>query len=258
VLSTAVEDTPDGHTQTHSTLASADSRDVTNGATVLNDSTNSSSSIIDVVSQPMSDLAITPQPVSILSTAEPRRAALSRGNIENIQHQFNSVAEAIEFARQSGQPLSKEQLTSLFHSKLSPALQVRSGFEHTVIRELGAIHEQGATTQQIALKVLELQKQMNDRLILIQKKTEAILTQQVELAEYPMPRRLLSCQRSQQNTIQPIGSGLNFVFALSVNAASTLSLREAKSSTISTWRNMKDIWSVNQLLFSRSTVRFSC
>jgi len=64
----------------------------------------------------------------------------------------------------------------------------RSGFEQTVIRELGAIHDQGATTQEIVFKVFDLQKQMNDRLILIQKKTEAILTQQVELAEYPTPR----------------------------------------------------------------------
>ncbi|KAF9952974.1 hypothetical protein BGZ72_005788 [Mortierella alpina] len=43
-------------------------------------------------------------------------------------------------------------------------------------------------TQQIAQEVWKLQKQMNDRLILIQSKTEAILTQQLELAEYPIPR----------------------------------------------------------------------
>ena len=95
---------------------------------------------------------------------------------------------AIELAHRSGQALSQEQLTSLINSKLSSTMLARSGFEHTVIRELGAIHDQGATTQQIALKVLELQKQMSDRLILIQQKTEAILTQQVELAEYPIPR----------------------------------------------------------------------
>ncbi|KAF9083380.1 hypothetical protein BGX29_003197, partial [Mortierella sp. GBA35] len=43
-------------------------------------------------------------------------------------------------------------------------------------------------TQQIAREVWELQKLMNDRLILIQSKTEAILMQQLELAEYPIPR----------------------------------------------------------------------
>ena len=55
-------------------------------------------------------------------------------------------------------------------------------------RKLDAIHDQGAMTQQIALKVWQLQKQMNDRLILIQAKTETVLTQQLELAEYPIPR----------------------------------------------------------------------
>jgi len=53
---------------------------------------------------------------------------------------------------------------------------------------VAALHDQGATTQQIARQVWELQKQMNDRTILIQSKTEAILTQQLELAEYPIPR----------------------------------------------------------------------
>ncbi|OAQ25531.1 RNI-like protein [Linnemannia elongata AG-77] len=46
----------------------------------------------------------------------------------------------------------------------------------------------GAKTQQIAQEIWKLQKQMNDRLILIQSKTEAILNQQLELAEYPIPR----------------------------------------------------------------------
>ncbi|KAF9989485.1 hypothetical protein BGZ75_006177, partial [Mortierella antarctica] len=63
----------------------------------------------------------------------------------------------------------------------------RQAFQ-AVIHKLDAIHVQGATTQQIAQEVLKLQKQMNDRLILIQRKTEAILTQQLEIAEYPIPR----------------------------------------------------------------------
>ncbi|KAF8929943.1 hypothetical protein BGZ47_000802, partial [Haplosporangium gracile] len=62
------------------------------------------------------------------------------------------------------------------------------GFQSAVIHKLDALHDQGATTQQIVRKVLDEQKQMNDRLILIQSKTEAILNQQLELAEYPIPR----------------------------------------------------------------------
>ncbi|KAF9945872.1 hypothetical protein BGZ72_000908, partial [Mortierella alpina] len=63
-----------------------------------------------------------------------------------------------------------------------------SGFQSTVIHKLDAIHDQGATTQEVVREVLKEQKKMNDRLILIHSKTEAILTQQLEIAEYPIPR----------------------------------------------------------------------
>lgn len=43
-------------------------------------------------------------------------------------------------------------------------------------------------TQQMARKVLELSEEMKSRMILIQSRTEAILNQQLELAEYPIPR----------------------------------------------------------------------
>ncbi|KAF9951867.1 hypothetical protein BGZ72_006690, partial [Mortierella alpina] len=61
-------------------------------------------------------------------------------------------------------------------------------FQNTVIHKLDGIQDQGAKTHQLAQEILKLQKQMSDRLILIQSKTEAILNQQLELAEYPIPR----------------------------------------------------------------------
>ncbi|KAG0276822.1 hypothetical protein BGZ97_010027, partial [Linnemannia gamsii] len=111
-----------------------------------------------------------------------------RGNTTHIQSQFISVAAAIEQARQSGKPLTSEALSFLIASRLTPASMAKSGFERTVIHKLDGLYDQGVMTQQIAREVLELQKQMNDRLILIQSKTEAILTQQLELTEYPIPR----------------------------------------------------------------------
>ncbi|KAG0040835.1 hypothetical protein BGZ83_002420, partial [Gryganskiella cystojenkinii] len=57
-----------------------------------------------------------------------------------------------------------------------------------ILNQGQAILNQGAITQQVAREVLKLQKQMNDRLILIQSKTEAILTQNYELLEYTIPR----------------------------------------------------------------------
>ncbi|KAF9946037.1 hypothetical protein BGZ72_000747 [Mortierella alpina] len=61
-------------------------------------------------------------------------------------------------------------------------------FQSAVIHKLDGLHDQGAKTQQLAQEIWKLQKQMNDRLILIQSKTEAILNQQLELEEYPIPR----------------------------------------------------------------------
>ncbi|KAI8602769.1 hypothetical protein EDD21DRAFT_413670 [Dissophora ornata] len=61
-------------------------------------------------------------------------------------------------------------------------------FEGTVLHKLDGLHDQGDMTQRIAQDVWELSKQMNDRLILIQSKTEAILTQNYELLEYTIPR----------------------------------------------------------------------
>ncbi|KAG0050177.1 hypothetical protein BGZ83_005043 [Gryganskiella cystojenkinii] len=73
-------------------------------------------------------------------------------------------------------------------TRLGPLSMTMPGFQNTVMHKLEALHDQGATTQQIAREVWELQKQMNDRLVLIQSKTETVLTQQLELAEYPIPR----------------------------------------------------------------------
>ncbi|KAG0274110.1 hypothetical protein BGZ96_004491, partial [Linnemannia gamsii] len=74
--------------------------------------------------------------------------------------------------------------TSADHSSTEPC----QGFQSAVIHKLDVLYDQGAMTQQIARKVLELSEEMKARLILIQSKTEAILNQQLELAEYPIPR----------------------------------------------------------------------
>ncbi|KAF9274072.1 hypothetical protein BGZ88_003297 [Linnemannia elongata] len=74
--------------------------------------------------------------------------------------------------------------TSIDHPSTEPC----QGFQSAVIHRLDAIHDQGAMTQQIVRKVLELSEEMKARLILIQSKTEAILNQQLQLAEYPIPR----------------------------------------------------------------------
>ncbi|KAG0375297.1 hypothetical protein BGX24_009306, partial [Mortierella sp. AD032] len=113
---------------------------------------------------------------------------MARGNTTHYQSQIISVAAAIEQTCQSEHPLTSQTVCSLVASKFTPASTAESSFEKNVIHKLDGIFDQGAMTQQIVREVLELQKQMNDRLILIQEKTKAILTQQLELAEYPIPR----------------------------------------------------------------------
>ncbi|KAG0284666.1 hypothetical protein BGZ96_010985, partial [Linnemannia gamsii] len=136
----------------------------------------------------VSGFAIVPEPSTGLSSAEPRQATMIKGNTTHFQSQLISVTAAIEQARQSGNPLTSEALSSLIALKLTLASMAKSGFERTVIHKLDGLYDQGLLTQQIAQKVLELHKQMIDRLNLIQSKTEAILTQQLELTEYPTPR----------------------------------------------------------------------
>ncbi|GJJ68417.1 hypothetical protein EMPS_00763 [Entomortierella parvispora] len=128
------------------------------------------------------------EPIVVSSAAEPRLTTLRRLNTTDVHNVSTAMVEAIELADKSGQPLTKEQLTTLLKSKLNSGLPINSAFESTVFRKLDTLHDQGATTQQIVLKILEVQKQMSDRLILIQNRTEAILTQQLELAEFPIPR----------------------------------------------------------------------
>ncbi|KAI8596728.1 hypothetical protein EDD21DRAFT_357890 [Dissophora ornata] len=62
------------------------------------------------------------------------------------------------------------------------------GFESTVLHQLGGLYDQGHTTQEFVKQVLKDAQEIKDRLILIQSKTEAILTQNYELLEYTIPR----------------------------------------------------------------------
>ncbi|KAG0271984.1 hypothetical protein BGZ95_000143, partial [Linnemannia exigua] len=162
--------------------------DIILSATVENIHTDSSASSTLTLADSVSALAITTDPFSDPPSAELRQSAMTRVSTTHIQSQLSSTSAAIELARQSGKPLTSEALPSLVASKLTPVSMGTPGFERTVIHKLDGLTDQGAVTQQIVRDVLELQKQMNDRLMLIQSKTEAILTQQLELTEYPIPR----------------------------------------------------------------------
>ncbi|KAG0289346.1 hypothetical protein BGZ96_007097, partial [Linnemannia gamsii] len=104
------------------------------------------------LAESVSGLAIASEPFTGLSSAEPLQATVTRASTAQIESQFNSVAAVIEQARRSARPLTAEELTLLIASKLTPVSLVKSGFERTVMHKLDGLHDQGAMTQQIALK----------------------------------------------------------------------------------------------------------
>ncbi|KAF9536661.1 hypothetical protein EC957_010172 [Mortierella hygrophila] len=143
------------------------------GAIVSELNVNPPISYTATLAESVSEFAITTEPFTDFSSAEPRQATMTRASTTHIQSQLSSLTTTIELARQSGKPLTSEALSSLIASQLTPLSMAKPGFERTVIHKLDGLYNQGAMTQQIARGVWKLQKQMNDRLILIQSKTEA-------------------------------------------------------------------------------------
>ncbi|KAI8604594.1 hypothetical protein EDD21DRAFT_411928 [Dissophora ornata] len=70
----------------------------------------------------------------------------------------------------------------------SPMSTTNPGLDDTVLHKLDGLYDQGHVTQEIVKQVLKDAQDIKDRLILIQSKTEAILTQNYELLEYTIPR----------------------------------------------------------------------
>ncbi|KAF9945032.1 hypothetical protein BGZ72_001757, partial [Mortierella alpina] len=112
-----------------------------------------------------------------------------------IQEDMKVVADAMIARNRTGQldasmvcSIVEENLYSKYGVSMASSISVKPGFESTVIHKLDVLQDQSDITQKVALRVLELQRQMNDRLILIESKTAAILTQNFELLEYTIPR----------------------------------------------------------------------
>ncbi|KAF9176809.1 hypothetical protein BGZ51_009621 [Haplosporangium sp. Z 767] len=105
-----------------------------------------------------------------------------------------SLNEDAMIARyRAGKPLNaysivEESLPDEYRKSVATLMASKPGFERTVINKLDGLHVQGLITQEIVRQVLKEMQEIKDRLILIESKTEAILTQQLELTEYPIPR----------------------------------------------------------------------
>ncbi|KAG0014464.1 hypothetical protein BGZ82_001746 [Podila clonocystis] len=116
----------------------------------------------------------------------------SRKSTMQIQEDMKVVSNAMIYRNRFGKSLDahsiiEESLPIEYNKSVAASVTATSGFESPVINKRDGLYDQGDMTQLIARDVWELQEQTNNRLVLIQSKTEAILTQQLELAEYPIP-----------------------------------------------------------------------
>ncbi|KAF9100733.1 hypothetical protein BGX27_000265 [Mortierella sp. AM989] len=135
---------------------------------------------------------------SIVSTdldpSEPMKTTLSRSSTTHIHDQLKTLSAEVELANQTGQRLDAEAMQSLIRRHLEPPTHGDDVQHYLVqnvgmlVRDMDALKQQGNVIEQLARKMVEMQQQALDRLTLIQSRTEAILTQQLELAEYPIPR----------------------------------------------------------------------
>ncbi|KAF9993363.1 hypothetical protein BGZ79_001988, partial [Entomortierella chlamydospora] len=131
-------------------------------------------------------LSIKSQLSSDLDPSEPLHFGLPRISVAQIRGDMKVATCTAIAGSCAGKALNAHFIADLslpdeYHTSVVTNVTVKPEFESRVMGKLEEIHKD-------VKKNLELSKQMNDRLILIQNKTEAILTQQLELAEYPIPR----------------------------------------------------------------------
>ncbi|KAF9320066.1 hypothetical protein BG006_002863, partial [Podila minutissima] len=127
---------------------------------------------------------------------EPLHLCPSKKSTIQIQDDMKAVTDAMIAANRAGKPLDTSIIHSIVteilsadvrNSMATPAMAVLET-KSTVIKKLDALHDQGEMTQHIIREVLEETQRIKDRLILIESKTTAILTQNYELLEYTIPR----------------------------------------------------------------------
>ncbi|KAF9335399.1 hypothetical protein BG006_000186 [Podila minutissima] len=142
----------------------------------------------------INQLGIKSNVLTDLDSSEPISTILPRRTTTHIHSQLNTLITAVEQASHSGSPLNAKAMQDLIGKHLLPCTNPEDSQQYlmqnvgTLVRDMGELKLQGEVIEQLARKMIDMQQQALDRLTLIQSKTEAILTQQLELAEYPIPR----------------------------------------------------------------------
>ncbi|KAF9916935.1 hypothetical protein FBU30_001073 [Linnemannia zychae] len=114
----------------------------------------------------------------------------------SFEDQFQTLCAAVKLATLSGQPVKNtEAMQDLIAKHLTLPLTCDGDIQQylaqnvdRLVKDVGDLKLQGEVIEKLSCRMLKMQQQTIDRLAFIQHKTEAILTQQLELAEYPIPR----------------------------------------------------------------------
>ncbi|KAF9349876.1 hypothetical protein BGX26_011894 [Mortierella sp. AD094] len=163
----------------------------------------SEKSSLATVVESVSELAIAAKPSSDLSLSEPLHVGPIRTSTMQIQEDMKVMTEVMIARNRAGKPLDahcvvEDILPAEYRRSMVPHVTAMPGLDTVmVMRKLEAMDEKLNRTDQNMQENLKLSKQMNDRLILIQGKTEAILTQQLELTEYSIPRLFIVLPEEQ-------------------------------------------------------------
>ncbi|KAG0311214.1 hypothetical protein BGZ99_010319, partial [Dissophora globulifera] len=138
------------------------------------------------LNEPIDLLSISSKVSRFMDSSEPLHPGLLSRSTMTIQEDMKTVTEVMVARNRAGKTLDgvsilKESLPAEFYTNVAACAIANPEFQSRVMEKLDEIHKD-------VKEGLELSKQMNDRLILIQSKTDAILTQSYELHEFIIPR----------------------------------------------------------------------
>ncbi|KAF9344007.1 hypothetical protein BGX26_004921, partial [Mortierella sp. AD094] len=144
--------------------------------------------------EPVDQLSLKNNVSTDLDPPNPMNMTLSRRTTTHFDSQLETLHAAVELANRSGLPVNADAMQDLIGKHLVPPTHGDDIQDYLVqnvgrlVKDVGELKLQGDVIEKLARKMIDMQQKALDRLMLIQSKTEAILTQQLELAEYPIPR----------------------------------------------------------------------
>ncbi|KAG0345781.1 hypothetical protein BG005_001115 [Podila minutissima] len=144
------------------------------------------------LNEPVDPFSIETKVSTDFGLSEPMSSTVSRRTTTHIHGQLKTLLNAaVEVASRSGRPLNAEVVQDLIGKHLVPPTygdDIQQYLVQNVDMLVRDLSLQRNVLEQLMHKMIDMQQQALDRLALIERKTEAILTQNYELLEYTVPR----------------------------------------------------------------------